>query len=120
MKWIETLWTFFGVLNQMFAGMALLAVIIILFKMGKAHQAWVAIAHAILVLISTLYAGILKLFLANGDRVHDFISHVAFVSDQYPKSNGCFTKSRTSKRSLNRCSRGEKVPQKPLSKGKRF
>lgn len=74
---VKSLWTLFGVSNQMLAGMALLTVIVILFKMGKARQAWVAIAPAIWVLISTLYAGILKLLPANGDRVHDSVSHVA-------------------------------------------
>ncbi|TLD96091.1 carbon starvation protein A [Helicobacter jaachi] len=74
---VKSLWTLFGVSNQMLAGMALLTVIAVLFKMGKAKQAWVAILPAVWVLVSTLYAGILKLLPANGEKVHDSVSHIA-------------------------------------------
>ena len=74
---VKSLWTLFGVSNQMLAGMALLTVIVVLFKMGKAKQVWVAIVPAAWVLISTLYAGILKLLPANGEKVHDAVSHIA-------------------------------------------
>ncbi|WP_301006303.1 MULTISPECIES: carbon starvation CstA family protein [Helicobacter] len=74
---VKSLWTLFGVSNQMLAGMALLLVISVLFKMGKGKQAWVVILPAAWVLISTLYAGILKLLPANGERVHDAVSHIA-------------------------------------------
>lgn len=74
---VKSLWTLFGVSNQMLAGMALLLVISVLFKMGKAKQAWVVILPAAWVLITTLYAGILKLLPANGERVHDAVSHIA-------------------------------------------
>lgn len=74
---VKSLWTLFGVSNQMLAGMALLTVIVVLFKMGKAKQAWIAIVPAVWVLVSTLYAGILKLLPANGDKLHDAVSHIA-------------------------------------------
>lgn len=74
---VKSLWTLFGVSNQMLAGMALLLVIAVLFKMGKAKQAWVVILPAAWVLVTTLYAGILKLLPANGERVHDAVSHIA-------------------------------------------
>ncbi|MBR2111526.1 MAG: carbon starvation protein A, partial [Helicobacter sp.] len=74
---VKSLWTLFGVSNQMLAGMALLAVIVVLFKMGKAKQAWIAILPTIWVLVSTLYAGILKLLPANGEKLHDSVSHIA-------------------------------------------
>lgn len=74
---VKSLWTLFGVSNQMLAGMALLTVIVVLFKMGKVRQAWVAIIPALWVLVSTLYAGILKLLPANGEKIHDSVSHVA-------------------------------------------
>lgn len=74
---VKSLWTLFGVSNQMLAGMALLTVIVVLVKMGKTKQAWVAILPAAWVLISTLYAGILKLLPANGEKVHDAVSHIA-------------------------------------------
>ena len=74
---VKSLWTLFGVSNQMLAGMALLLVVTVLFKMGRAKQAWVVILPAAWVLISTLYAGILKLLPANGERIHDAVSHIA-------------------------------------------
>ncbi|MCI5969090.1 carbon starvation CstA family protein [Helicobacter sp.] len=74
---VKSLWTLFGVSNQMLAGMALLLVVAVLFKMGKAKQAWVVILPAAWVLISTLYAGILKLLPANGEKIHDAVSHIA-------------------------------------------
>lgn len=74
---IKSLWTLFGVSNQMLAGMALLAVIVVLFKMGKGKLAWVAILPAAWVLVSTLYAGALKLLPENGEKVHDSVSHIA-------------------------------------------
>lgn len=74
---IKSLWTLFGVSNQMLAGMALLLVVAVLFKMGRAKQAWVVILPAIWVLVSTLYAGILKLLPANGEKIHDAVSHIA-------------------------------------------
>ncbi|MDY5616120.1 MAG: carbon starvation CstA family protein [Helicobacter sp.] len=74
---IKSLWTLFGVSNQMLAGMALLLVIAVLFKMGRGKQAWVAIIPAVWVLVSTLYAGILKLLPANGEKIHDSVSHIA-------------------------------------------
>ncbi|WP_299547752.1 carbon starvation CstA family protein [uncultured Helicobacter sp.] len=74
---VKSLWTLFGVSNQMLAGMALLLVVTVLFKMGRAKQAWVVILPAAWVLISTLYAGILKLLPANGEKIHDAVSHIA-------------------------------------------
>ena len=74
---VKSLWTLFGVSNQMLAGMALLTVIVVLFKMGKAKQAWVAILPAAWVLFSTMYAGVCKLLPANGEKVHDAVSHIA-------------------------------------------
>lgn len=74
---IKSLWTLFGVSNQMLAGIALLTVITILFKMGKAKQAWVVILPAVWVLFSTLYAGVCKLLPANGEKIHDAVSHIA-------------------------------------------
>ncbi len=83
---VKSLWTLFGVSNQMLAGMALLAVIVVLFKMGKAKQAWVAIVPAAWVLISTLYAGVSKLLPANGEKVHDAVSHIALWQNNGAKA----------------------------------
>lgn len=74
---IKSLWTLFGVSNQMLAGIALLTVITVLFKMGKGKHAWVAIVPAAWVLFSTLYAGVCKLLPSNGEKIHDSVSHIA-------------------------------------------
>ncbi|MGI0439654.1 carbon starvation CstA family protein [Helicobacter himalayensis] len=84
---VKSLWTLFGVSNQMLAGMALLTVIVVLFKMGKAKLAWVAILPTIWVLVSTLYAGILKLLPANGERIHDAVSHIALWQNNSAKAS---------------------------------
>ncbi|NLK67424.1 MAG: carbon starvation protein A [Campylobacteraceae bacterium] len=82
---IYTLWPLFGAANQMLAGMALLLATVIIFKMGKARYAWVTIVPAIWVLITTMYAAIQKLLPANGERVHDAISHVATAQNAMAK-----------------------------------
>lgn len=83
---IKSLWTLFGVSNQMLAGIALLTVITILFKMGKAKRAWVAILPAAWVLFSTLYAGVCKLLPANGEKIHDAVSHIALWQNNKAKA----------------------------------
>ncbi len=82
---IYTLWPLFGASNQMLAGIALLLATVVLFKMGKQKYAFVTIAPAIWVLITTLYAAILKLMPANGERVHDAVSHVAIAQNTVAK-----------------------------------
>nr|WP_315003761.1 carbon starvation CstA family protein [uncultured Campylobacter sp.] len=82
---IYTLWPLFGASNQMLAGIALLLATVVLFKMGKQKYAFVTIAPAIWVLITTLYAAILKLMPANGERVHDAVSHVAIAQNTTAK-----------------------------------
>lgn len=74
---IYSLWPLFGVSNQMLAGMALLLVTAILFKMGKGKYAWVSALPAAFVLVATLYAGIQKVMPASGDKVSDSVSHIA-------------------------------------------
>ena len=82
---IYTLWPLFGASNQMLAGIALLLATVVLFKMGKQKYAFVTITPAIWVLITTLYAAILKLMPANGERVHDAVSHVAIAQNTAAK-----------------------------------
>ncbi len=82
---IYTLWPLFGASNQMLAGIALLLATVVLFKMGKQKYAFVTITPAIWVLITTLYAAILKLMPANGERVHDVVSHVAIAQNTAAK-----------------------------------
>ncbi|MDO7253534.1 carbon starvation CstA family protein [Helicobacter cappadocius] len=78
---IYTLWPLFGVSNQMLAGMALLLVSVILFKMGKARYAWVSAFPAIFVLVATLYAGVLKVLPASGNALNDSVSHIAIAQN---------------------------------------
>ena len=85
---IYTLWPLFGASNQMLAGIALLLATVVLFKMGKQKYAFVTIAPAIWVLMTTLYAAILKLMPANGERVHDAVSHVAIAQNTAAKLAG--------------------------------
>ncbi len=83
---VKSLWTLFGVSNQMLAGIALLTVITVLFKMGKAKQAWVAIVPTVWLLVSTLYSAILKLLPANGEKIHDAVSHIAIWQNNKAKA----------------------------------
>ena len=82
---IYTLWPLFGVSNQMLAAIALLLVMTVLFKMGRGRYAWVVAMPVVFVLISTLYAGIQKVLPANGEKIHDSVSHVAFVQNTNSK-----------------------------------
>lgn len=79
---IFTLWPLFGASNQMLAGIALLLGTVVLFKMGKAKYSWITILPAAWVLTTTLYAATQKLLPANGERVHDAVSHVATAQNQ--------------------------------------
>ena len=74
---IFTLWALFGAANQMLAGIALLLGTVVLFKMGKAKYSWVTIIPAFWVLLTTLYASFQKLLPANGEKIHDAVSHIA-------------------------------------------
>lgn len=79
---IKSLWTLFGVSNQLLAGIALLLGVSVLFKMGKAKVAWVVIVPAVWLLVSTMTAGVQKLLPANGEKVHDSVSHIALWQNQ--------------------------------------
>ncbi|RDU64832.1 carbon starvation CstA family protein [Helicobacter sp. MIT 14-3879] len=74
---IKSLWTLFGVSNQLLAGIALLLGVSVLFKMGKGKVAWVVIVPVIWVLVSTMSAGVQKLLPENGEKIHDSVSHIA-------------------------------------------
>lgn len=82
---IYTLWPLFGASNQMLAGIALLLATVVIFKMGKAKYAWVTILPAFWVLLTTMYAAYQKLLPANGDRIHDAVSHVATAQNAQAK-----------------------------------
>ena len=59
---INSLWPLFGISNQMLAGMALIMVTVILFKMKRERWAWVSAVPAVFLLICTTWAGLLKIF----------------------------------------------------------
>lgn len=84
---IKSLWTLFGVSNQLLAGIALLLGVSVLFKMGKGKLAWVVIVPVVWVLVSTMTAGVQKLLPANGEKIHDSVSHVAVYQIQSAKAN---------------------------------
>jgi carbon starvation protein len=58
---INSLWPLFGISNQMLAGVALIMVTVILFKMKRARYAWVSAVPATFLLVCTTYAGLLKI-----------------------------------------------------------
>jgi carbon starvation protein len=62
---INTLWPLFGIANQMLAGIALILATVVLFKMKRAHYAWVTIVPTVWLLICTLTAGWQKIFHEN-------------------------------------------------------
>lgn len=62
---INTLWPLFGIANQMLAAMALILCTTVLIKMKKARFAWITGLPCAWVLITTLYAGWLKIFSEN-------------------------------------------------------
>ena len=74
---IYTLWPLFGASNQMLACLALMLVTVILFKKGKAKYTFVTIIPLVWVGITTMCAAIQKMLPANGERIHDAVSHVA-------------------------------------------
>ncbi len=82
---IYTLWPLFGASNQMLAGIALMLGTVVIFKMGRARYAWVTVVPLLWVLITTMYAAWQKLLPANGERVHDAVSHVAAAQNAAAK-----------------------------------
>jgi carbon starvation protein len=59
---INTLWQLFGVGNQMLAGIALLLCSTMLVKMKRERYAWVTLAPTAWLLVTTLTAGVEKIF----------------------------------------------------------
>jgi carbon starvation protein len=59
---INTLWQLFGVGNQMLAGIALLLCTTVLVKMKRERYAWVTLAPTAWLLVTTLTAGVQKIF----------------------------------------------------------
>ena len=59
---INTLWQLFGVGNQMLAGIALLLCTSVLVKMKRERYVWVTLVPTAWLLITTLSAGVLKIF----------------------------------------------------------
>jgi carbon starvation protein len=62
---INTLWPLFGISNQMLAGVALILVTVVLFRMKREKFAWVSLLPTAWLLICTMTAGWQKLFHEN-------------------------------------------------------
>lgn len=62
---INTLWPLFGIANQMLAAIALILATVVLFKMKRSQYAWVTFVPAIFLLITTMTAGLQKIFDSN-------------------------------------------------------
>ena len=62
---INTLWQLFGVGNQMLAGIALLLCTSVLVKMKRERYVWVTLVPTAWLLITTLTAGVQKIFHAD-------------------------------------------------------
>ncbi len=70
---IWTLWPLFGTANQMLAAIALTFCTVVLFKMKRERYAWVTIVPAIWLVVTTLTAGLEKVF--SPDPAVGFVSH---------------------------------------------
>jgi carbon starvation protein CstA len=76
---INTLWQLFGVGNQMLAGIALLLCTSVLVKMKRQRYVWVTLAPTAWLLITTLTAGLQKIF--DADPKIGFLSLAHKFSD---------------------------------------
>jgi carbon starvation protein len=76
---INTLWQLFGVGNQMLAGIALLLCASVLVKMKRQRYVWVTLAPTAWLLITTLTAGVQKIF--DADPKIGFLSLAHKFSD---------------------------------------
>ena len=72
---INTLWPLFGISNQMLAGVALILVTVVLFKMKRERFAWVSLLPTTWLLACTMTAGWQKIFHENPKI--GFLSHAA-------------------------------------------
>lgn len=54
---IQTIWTMFGVANQLLAVAALAVVTTMLFNRGKGHYAWITLLPMLFITTTTMYAG---------------------------------------------------------------
>ena len=76
---IWTLWPLFGTANQMLAGIALTFCTVVLFKMKRQRYAWVMVVPATWLVVTTVTAGLEKVFSAN--PAVGFISHARLLSE---------------------------------------
>ena len=72
---INTLWPLFGISNQMLAGVALILVTVVLFKMKRERFAWVSLLPTAWLLACTMTAGWQKVFDASPKI--GFLAHAA-------------------------------------------
>ena len=82
---INTLWPLFGIANQMLAAIALIFATVVLFRMKRERQAWIAILPTVWLLVCTLDAGAQKLF--SSDPRIGFIALAHKYSDALARGN---------------------------------
>jgi carbon starvation protein CstA len=70
---IWTLWPLFGTANQMLAAIALTLCAVVLFKMKRERYAWIVVAPAAWLVVTTVTAGLEKVF--STDPSVGFVSH---------------------------------------------
>ncbi len=75
---IWTLWPLFGTANQMLAAIALTFCTVVLFKMKRERYAWVTMAPAAWLVVTTVTAGLEKVF--SPDTAVGFVSHALQLS----------------------------------------
>jgi carbon starvation protein len=75
---IWTLWPLFGTANQMLAAIALTFCTVVLFKMKRERYAWVTVIPASWLVITTVTAGVQKVF--SPDPAVGFLSHASKFS----------------------------------------
>jgi len=80
---INTLWQLFGVGNQMLAAIALLLCTSVLVKMKRERYVWVTLVPTVWLLITTLTAGVQKIF--HGDPAIGFVALAHKFSDAAAK-----------------------------------
>ena len=76
---IWTLWPLFGTANQMLAAIALTLCSVVLFKMKRERFAWVTIVPAAWLVVTTVTAGLEKVF--SGNPAVGFVSHALKFSN---------------------------------------
>ena len=80
---VNTLWPLFGISNQMLAAVALILCTVVIFRMKRQSYAWVTIVPAAALAVTTLTAGLQKIF--HYDPRIGFLAHASVYSEAAAK-----------------------------------